>query len=392
MKNNTWIKYHLQVYALFFIILACFCHPTNSYARNQIKEIRHELLPTETKAEILLYDGLSTAIEDYKDKNGLVVVLKGVGVDPPKWKFLVEDKKVLKEIIVSQYRENDAKIFFHVRNPGKPIPYTITTSGNRKKITVSFTHITEKDVNGEFTRRAAKPSEREVKAEPIKKHEKASGEKDGKDSTLADYEEPKPPAPPNTLSLFMRTASSLALVIGLIFLAAFVVKKFFPNALKTLDKNKNFRVIDRQSIGQRREVIVMEIYGKKLLLGVTPSQINFLAELESGSGEEGTEEERVEDSMVKETETKKPFKAQLSKLSEENVNIGKKLDVSEGSTVNIPHQNPYGLGNAGVTVADALSRLSKSEVSELGNHKKSLENALGILHKKINQIDDNDSE
>jgi len=388
MKKNTRIKYHLQVYSLFFILLACFCYPANSYTGNQIKEIRHELLPTETQAEIVLYEGLSTPIEDYKDKNGLVVVLKDVGVDPPKWKFLIEDKKVLKEIIVSQYRENDAKIFFHVRNPGKPIPYTITTSGNRKTVTVSFTHAPEEGEKSTFTARAAKQPASKAKPAPVKKQEKASGEKTGSDSTLAEYEDPKAPPPPNTLSLFMRTASSLALVIGFIFLTAFAVKKFFPNALKNLDKNKNFRVIDRQSIGQRREVVVMQIYGKKLLLGVTPSQINFLAELEPESlSEERTKEEKVEDSMVKERSAEKPFKEQLSKLSKENIKTGKRLDVSEESTVNIPPPSPYGLSNAGITVADALSTLSKNKVSDVGSHKKSLESALGILHKKINQID-----
>jgi len=374
LTENNFIK---NLVCIFFLTIL---FPLNSYGKNKLEEIRHELINGETRVEIVLDEGLGSPVTDYKDSKGLVLILENVVVDPPRWKFLIGDKEVLEEILISQQNQKNAKILFHIKNPGKPIPYTITTSNDSKTITVSLKHPVE---NSHIpVKLAAKPAEKEKRTqEPQKSSE-----------TLPQYQPPKAPMPPDTMSLLLRTASALALVLGLIFLAAFVVKKFFPDVLKNMDRNKNFRIIEKISIGQRKQIVLVKIYGKKLLLGITPNQINFLVELEEENELEGErveevkenneserekfeevkEDKRLENILIKAQE-KEPFTTHLSSLAKEK---GK-------------YKKEEGADN--VTVGQALSNLDKeNKIAKIGSHNKSVENALSVLQNKIKQFNKKD--
>ncbi|MBU1437339.1 MAG: flagellar biosynthetic protein FliO [Gammaproteobacteria bacterium] len=75
---------------------------------------------------------------------------------------------------------------------------------------------------------------------------------------------------------------SLALVIGLVLLLAFVYKKM---QLK-MPGSKHFRVVATLNVGTRERLLVIEMQGKQRVIGVTAHNVNFLFDLETPLTEE----------------------------------------------------------------------------------------------------------
>ena len=70
---------------------------------------------------------------------------------------------------------------------------------------------------------------------------------------------------------------SLGMVVVLILVLAFFVKKLNPN----LTNNDEFKVIRSLPLGSRECLMVVEIDNAQHLLGVTPHSINYLHKLET---------------------------------------------------------------------------------------------------------------
>ena len=84
----------------------------------------------------------------------------------------------------------------------------------------------------------------------------------------------------------LRSLISLGIVIGLIYLTAWLYKKLngfnsqkFTKEIENLGLNK-FKVIASQSLGSQKNLHVVEINGKYLVLGSTPNSINLLKEFD----------------------------------------------------------------------------------------------------------------
>ena len=75
---------------------------------------------------------------------------------------------------------------------------------------------------------------------------------------------------------FLPVLGSLTLVVGAILVMAYVVKKMnlgFPGS-------KAIKVVSGLSLGQKERIVVIEVNGQQHLLGVTPSQVNYLLSLD----------------------------------------------------------------------------------------------------------------
>lgn len=87
-------------------------------------------------------------------------------------------------------------------------------------------------------------------------------------------------------SLFLKTFSSLAIVLFLIFIFAWVyarLKGINPAAVLTGRFNEkdlnNFNVLTSSTLGQGKDIHLVEINGKQLVIGSTSSNINLLTEI-----------------------------------------------------------------------------------------------------------------
>ncbi|MBA57462.1 MAG: flagellar biosynthetic protein FliO [Pseudomonadales bacterium] len=100
----------------------------------------------------------------------------------------------------------------------------------------------------------------------------------------------------------------LAAVLGIIFLLAWISKRF---NIGTPGGSSNMRMISAMSVGQKEKIILVEVEGEKLLLGVTPHQISRLKEFGKAR------DPAITATPPKETETNVPktdFSERMSKL------------------------------------------------------------------------------
>jgi flagellar protein FliO/FliZ len=80
-------------------------------------------------------------------------------------------------------------------------------------------------------------------------------------------------APVVGASGLMQAGLGMMLVLGLIFLCAWLARRF---GLQRFGGGHVVKVVSSSSVGQRERVVVIEVGATWLVLGVTPSQINTL--------------------------------------------------------------------------------------------------------------------
>ncbi|MFC0709059.1 flagellar biosynthetic protein FliO [Azorhizophilus paspali] len=78
------------------------------------------------------------------------------------------------------------------------------------------------------------------------------------------------------LAALGKTALALALVVGLIFLCSWLLRRFGPGRHWP---GQHLRVIGSSLLGSRERVVIVEVQGTWLVLGVTAQQISKLHEL-----------------------------------------------------------------------------------------------------------------
>jgi flagellar protein FliO/FliZ len=88
-------------------------------------------------------------------------------------------------------------------------------------------------------------------------------------------------AHPSDLSGIIRAGVGLVFVVGLIFACAWLARRF---GLQQKSSGSLLKVVSSVMVGQRERVVVVEIEGTWLVLGVTAGQINFLHTLEAKKG------------------------------------------------------------------------------------------------------------
>ncbi len=91
----------------------------------------------------------------------------------------------------------------------------------------------------------------------------------------------------------LRSVVSLAIVIGLIYLTAWIYKNLNKFNTQKFSQNTNeaelnkFKLVSTQSLGTNKSLNVVEINNKYLVLGVTQSNISLLREFDKSELEKG---------------------------------------------------------------------------------------------------------
>lgn len=84
----------------------------------------------------------------------------------------------------------------------------------------------------------------------------------------------------STTGTVLKMVFALAIVLAVLALVSWGVKRMMPN---TLGKASVMRVVGAANVGSRERVVVLEIAGRWLVVGVAPGQVNSIANLEIGS-------------------------------------------------------------------------------------------------------------
>ncbi len=82
-----------------------------------------------------------------------------------------------------------------------------------------------------------------------------------------------PASMPTASAAIMQTLLGLALVVGVIYLLAWLLKRLNVNGI---NQNKQIKVLTATSLGAREKAVLIQVKGRELLLGVSPGRITTL--------------------------------------------------------------------------------------------------------------------
>lgn len=129
------------------------------------------------------------------------------------------------------------------------------------------------------------------------------------------------PGAPDLFSSAVRMVSALAITLGILFLIFYLLRGFFSKRGGPLGSRGLIRVISTSYLGSKRSVVLADVAGEKLVLGLSPQAITLLAKLDS--------QEALERIAATERglQTGKPFLWYLESL------MAKRLGKKEGAGV-----------------------------------------------------------
>ena len=78
----------------------------------------------------------------------------------------------------------------------------------------------------------------------------------------------------------LKMALGLAVVLAVMALLSWVVKRFLPNGMS---QNSAIKLVGGVSVGSRERVVVLEVANRWLVVGVAQGQVSSIANLEIGS-------------------------------------------------------------------------------------------------------------
>jgi len=91
-------------------------------------------------------------------------------------------------------------------------------------------------------------------------------------------------------SSLIRGLGSLILVIGLILGLSWAFRKYGPGQLRAGGSGNHFKFIQNFPLGQKKYLSLVEVEGRKLLLGITDHQISLLKSFEEFPYSEAVEQ------------------------------------------------------------------------------------------------------
>lgn len=83
----------------------------------------------------------------------------------------------------------------------------------------------------------------------------------------------------------VRTALGLVLILGLVFGLAWAAKRVSGSRLVGRGGGGPIQIVGQQALGVKERLLLVEVDGQRILLGVSPGRISRLAELGPGPGD-----------------------------------------------------------------------------------------------------------
>jgi flagellar protein FliO/FliZ len=79
------------------------------------------------------------------------------------------------------------------------------------------------------------------------------------------------------LPSFFKMLFALAIVLGLMVGAAYFIKRFLPRSTGGLNDNSLINIIASRYLGPRNSIMLVEILGKVIVIGISSNQMSHLA-------------------------------------------------------------------------------------------------------------------
>ncbi len=83
---------------------------------------------------------------------------------------------------------------------------------------------------------------------------------------------------PNLFMTSLKSLSALLIVLALIILAAWAVKRYFPYLQQNIGKGDDIKILAVKALGPKRSIHLIEVEGKKVLVGSSETGVTLLKE------------------------------------------------------------------------------------------------------------------
>jgi flagellar biogenesis protein FliO len=89
----------------------------------------------------------------------------------------------------------------------------------------------------------------------------------------------------------LKTGSALAIVLALVVLAALGARRWLAPVLGAAGARRPVRLVDSLALGGRRNVLVLDVQGRTLVVGATPQALTLLTQFEKEGAASGAHAE-----------------------------------------------------------------------------------------------------
>lgn len=128
---------------------------------------------------------------------------------------------------------------------------------------------------------------------------------------LSDYQDPKPQTEPNTALTVVGLIVKLGVVIGLIYLVTLALRWFGKRGRTAFLGSSAINILEKTPLAQNRELYLVDVADKVLLLGATANNITVLTEITDAAALE-----EVRNKPQPSLPSAEPFLAYLKNVSE----------------------------------------------------------------------------
>ena len=83
--------------------------------------------------------------------------------------------------------------------------------------------------------------------------------------------------------ILLKSAAMLSLVLGVLLAVLYLMRRFYGQYSGVSDRGL-IRLLAIHHVAPKERVVLLDVLGEKILIGVTPQQINHLATIPNGQG------------------------------------------------------------------------------------------------------------
>ncbi|MCH9610560.1 MAG: hypothetical protein S4CHLAM81_04020 [Chlamydiales bacterium] len=78
---------------------------------------------------------------------------------------------------------------------------------------------------------------------------------------------------------FVNMIITLMIIVALIFISVIVLKKVMQNRMHQVNRGAHIKILERRSINQKSSLYLVDIAGKRVMIGESPAGLNLITEL-----------------------------------------------------------------------------------------------------------------
>lgn len=113
---------------------------------------------------------------------------------------------------------------------------------------------------------------------------------------------------------FVNMLASLGLILVLIFVSVYILKRLMRSRIQHLNRSTGIRILERRALSSKSSLYLIDVLGKGVVISDSPSGIQVVTEFP----DDVKVEEKLEELLTEPTEIRESFAKKLRRLASRN--------------------------------------------------------------------------